>query len=176
MASLGDHGPARMKRVTILVLIALVCAWLNPGLLSQEVCGENQVPVAKGGNITVEEPGKMVFFSALGSYDPDGEIVLYEWDFQGDNIYDWNSTENGTTEYEYKDEGAYNATLRVTDNNGTSSTDFHYVLILKNEDEDESDLESIRTVLTLVGVLEIVVGIGMISIAFYLKHKLYDRL
>jgi len=147
-----------------------------PTQFSSCVGGENQPPVAVGGNITVEEPGKMIFFSAHGSYDPDGEILLYEWDFDEDGTYDWNSTENGNTEHLYEEEGVYNATLRVTDDNGTSATDVYYVLILEKEDDDDPDYGFIRVILTLVGAIQIAAAVGMIGTVVYLKRKLYDRL
>ena len=145
------------------------------GVISLNVPGENQPPVAVGGNITVAEPGEKVFFSAAGSYDPDGELVFFEWDFEGDGSYDWNSTENGNTEHTYHREGAYNATLRVTDDNGTAATDVYYILILY-EGNEETDYGMIRAVLTAVGIFEIIGGIGMIAFALYLKRKLYDTL
>ncbi len=167
-----------MRRFTI-VYLAIFFLLLMPGtagnlMLTYTVSGENQPPVAVGGNITVARPGEKVFFSAAGSYDPDGEIVLYEWDFNGDGIYDWNSTKNGNTVHVYYKEGAYNATLRVTDNNGSTATDVYYVLIIK-EDEG-TDFERARALLTIVGIFEIAGGIGMIAIAVYLKRRLYDRL
>ena len=61
----------------------------------------------------------------IGSgYDPDGNIVLYEWDFDGDQIYDWNSTVEGNTTHVFKNTGIYNVSFRVTDNNGSSDADY----------------------------------------------------
>ncbi len=49
------------------------------------------------------------------STDPDGEIVTFEWDFEGDGIID----EEGTTaEFTYDSNGDYNLTLLATDTNG----------------------------------------------------------
>ena len=50
--------------------------------------------------------------------DPDGSIVLYEWDFDGDGIYDWSSTTSGDVTHTYTAPGVYVATLRITDNDG----------------------------------------------------------
>ena len=138
--------------------------------------GMNQPPVAMGGNNTEEEPGKLVFFSPLGSYDPDGIIVLYQWDFQGDGIFDWNSTENGTTEYSYEEEGVYNATLQITDDNNTSSTHVHYVFILEKDDNGDTDYDRIIAFLIFVGIIEIAAGVGIFAVLLYLKRKLYDVL
>ncbi len=54
--------------------------------------------------------------------DSDGQVVLYEWDFEGDGVYDWSSTTTGNTSYTYTTPGTYQAVFRVTDNNGLTST------------------------------------------------------
>lgn len=53
--------------------------------------------------------------------DPDGTIVFYEWDFDGDATYDWFNHANGTASYMYSAAGSYNATIRVTDNDGNQA-------------------------------------------------------
>jgi len=63
-----------------------------------------------------------VSFNGTGN-DADGAILLYEWDFDGDGIYDWSSNSSGNTSYTYNNSGSYVATLRVTDNEGKTSTD-----------------------------------------------------
>jgi len=63
-----------------------------------------------------------VSFNGTGN-DSDGTISLYEWDFDGDGGYDYNSTSSAETTYSYVTNGTYNATLRVTDNNGDTGTD-----------------------------------------------------
>jgi len=55
--------------------------------------------------------------------DSDGTVVLYEWDFDGNGVYDWSSTTTGATTYTYTSSGIFNATLRVTDNEGLIDTD-----------------------------------------------------
>ena len=54
-----------------------------------------------------------MLFSAEPSYDPDGEIVAYEWDL-GDG--DWSTGIN--VSHTYRSEGEYLVRLRVTDNEG----------------------------------------------------------
>jgi PKD repeat protein/flagellar hook assembly protein FlgD len=58
-----------------------------------------------------------ILFSGTGR-DPDGTIVLYEWDFNGDGIFDWSSTNQGTTLHDLDINGTYTAMFRVTDNDG----------------------------------------------------------
>ncbi|MCG2825749.1 MAG: PKD domain-containing protein [Thermoplasmatales archaeon] len=85
----------------------------------------NDPPVADAGaNQTVianEIYGKVRLWGT--AYDPDGSISLYEWDFQGDGTYDWSFPYTGCTVYTYEVNGTYNATLRVTDNEGETAID-----------------------------------------------------
>lgn len=63
-----------------------------------------------------------VNFTGKGT-DPDGAISKYEWDFDGDGVYDWSSTVTGNTSYTYSNTGTYNAAFKVTDNDGLTDTD-----------------------------------------------------
>jgi PKD repeat protein len=62
-------------------------------------------------------PGRSLDFREL-SYDPDGRIVLYQWDFEGNGTFDYASDVNGNTSHVYPEEGIYAAVLLVTDNRG----------------------------------------------------------
>ncbi len=62
-------------------------------------------------------PGRGLEFREL-SYDPDGRIVLYQWDFEGDGTFDYASDVDGNTSHVYPEEGIYAAVLMVTDNRG----------------------------------------------------------
>jgi PKD repeat protein len=63
-----------------------------------------------------------VSFSGKGT-DPNGVIAKYEWDFDGDGVYDWSSTSSPNTSFTYNKVGDFTATLRVTDNDGKKATD-----------------------------------------------------
>lgn len=54
--------------------------------------------------------------------DDDGEIVKYEWDFDGKGTYDWSSTQTGSVQYWYTEVGTHNAKFRVTNDRGYAST------------------------------------------------------
>jgi len=80
--------------------------------------GENQPPVADAGGDRSGDEGQEITFDGSGSYDPDGSIVSYTWDF-GDG-----TTATGqTVTHAYADNGAYTVTLTVKDNNGATDTD-----------------------------------------------------
>nr|WP_320011074.1 PKD domain-containing protein [uncultured Desulfobulbus sp.] len=55
--------------------------------------------------------------------DGDGSVVLYEWDFDGDGVYDYSSSSTGSVSHNYSSSGIFNATLRITDNDGLKDTD-----------------------------------------------------
>ncbi len=61
-----------------------------------------------------------VTFDASESFDPDGEITDYDWDLTGDGRYD--DAEGDIVEYEFTQEGSFEVSLRVTDNNGEYDT------------------------------------------------------
>ncbi len=66
--------------------------------------------------------GTSIEFDPSESYDFDGEIILYEWDFDGDDIYDESITFPDIVAFTYMNPGTYNVTLRVTDNDGLTNT------------------------------------------------------
>jgi hypothetical protein len=62
----------------------------------------------------------VVYFEGRFSYDPDGDITAYAWDFNGDGTID--STQGYYT-YTYPNEnGQYTATLTVFDDEGATNT------------------------------------------------------
>jgi PKD repeat protein len=58
---------------------------------------------------------------AASATDSDGYIARYEWDFDGDGVYDTNTQGVSTTTHTYTNPGTYNAKVRVTDNGGASA-------------------------------------------------------
>jgi hypothetical protein len=89
----------------------------------------NASPVASAGEDATVIQGDPVEFVAAG-YDPDGRVVLFEWDYDGDGLYDWFSPSAGTSSYTYADPAAYDAVLRVTDDRGANGTDVREVIVL----------------------------------------------
>ena len=62
-------------------------------------------------------PGRQLAFGDR-SYDPDGSIVLWQWDFDGDGRFDFASDRGGNATHTYAETGKYAAVLRVTDDRG----------------------------------------------------------
>jgi hypothetical protein len=73
-------------------------------------------------------PGVVVSFTGIGT-DEDGNIVLYEWDFNGDGVYEWSSNESGNATFTFNREGIFTAVLRITDNDGLTATDSRVITV-----------------------------------------------
>jgi PKD repeat protein len=67
-------------------------------------------------------------FDGSNSYDPDGTIVSYDWDFG-----DGNTGSGVTTSHVYTTDGTFTVTLTVTDNDGLTDTDTCQVTVIPNQ-------------------------------------------
>jgi PKD repeat protein len=83
---------------------------------------ENLAPIADAGNNFEVSVNQEFPFNGSGN-DPDGKIVLYEWDVDGDGVYDTSCGMCGKDKHSYDKPGEYQATLKVTDNQGVTNTD-----------------------------------------------------
>ncbi len=89
---------------------------------------ENQPPVAYAGEdiLSCENVGFAVNLDGSGSYDPDGSIVSYEWDF-GDGTTGTGA--NPVHTYTSANYEGYTVTLTVTDENGAMDSDTVTVVV-----------------------------------------------
>jgi len=84
----------------------------------------NQPPVAIAGGPYVAQSGQPVQLNGAGSFDRDGTIVNYSWDF-GDGTAGTGSIVN----HQYYASGVYSVSLSVSDNNGNSSSSQGFVSV-----------------------------------------------
>jgi len=76
---------------------------------------------AEGGRpLTTPQVGDRNQFDALASYDLDGTVVQYEWDWNSDGTWDTETTDP-VTKHTFMKEGTYQLTPRVTDNDGRTN-------------------------------------------------------
>jgi hypothetical protein len=99
--------------VLIIVGVLLVLpAFVAPTLAA------NQAPVASFiYSPDAPAPDETITFDASTSYDPDGQIVQYRWDFGDGAVVTLTSS---TTTYSYPADGNYTVELTVTDNSGAT--------------------------------------------------------
>jgi len=88
----------------------------------------NQSPIADAGGPYEGNEGSPINFDGSNSIDPDGNIVLYEWDLDGDGQYDDATGVNPS--YTWNDDYSGNIGLNVTDNDGLTDTDSTTVTIV----------------------------------------------
>jgi hypothetical protein len=80
----------------------------------------NQPPIADANGPYTGDEGSVITFNASASIDPDGQIVLYEWDLDGDGQYDDATGVNPT--FTWGDDYSGVIGLKVTDNGGLTDT------------------------------------------------------
>ena len=85
-------------------------------------------PVSDVGPTDNGAVGETIQFDGSGSYDPDGSIVSYSWDFG-----DGSSGTGVSPTHSYSAPGTYTVELTVTDNYGLTDSDSGYVVIANCE-------------------------------------------
>jgi predicted outer membrane repeat protein len=88
---------------------------------SAVVTVRNVAPTADAGGPYVVEEGQTVTLTASDSTDPGHDIVLYEWDLDGDGEYDDGAGE--MIVYKASAVGEFTVAVRVSDDDGESDTD-----------------------------------------------------
>jgi len=83
---------------------------------------EGNPPIAHVGGPYSGNEGETIYFDASGSTDPNNDIDYYEWDFNGDGVFE-EKTQNYWIEKTWSDDYQGTITLRVTDQTGLTSTD-----------------------------------------------------
>ncbi|MCK5414319.1 MAG: PKD domain-containing protein, partial [Thermoplasmata archaeon] len=108
-----------------------------------------------GEDITVMQ-GQTVVFQGKGT--DDFGIDKYEWDFNSDNLWDFESDRSGDTTWVYPDPGIYTAILRVTDDPrpglpGPGQTDEDSLLVTVKENQPPEAKILVTTLFVQTGEL-----------------------
>ena len=87
----------------------------------------------------------MVDFDATGSYDPDGTVKHYDYDFDSDGIWDAYDSADAVS-HRYVAPGIYDAKLRVTDDEGAQAIDIVTITVSMEDNESPiADLQATPT-------------------------------
>ena len=98
------------------------------GTSSVMIRTDNNPPVAEAQASPVSGPAPLtVNFEGIQSYDPDGKVRSFSWDF-GDGT----NERTTSTSHQYRDPGSYTAELTVTDDLGATGKD-EVVITVGNE-------------------------------------------
>jgi len=96
--------------------------------------GTNNPPIADAGPDQTVYENDEVTFDGSNSYDPDGTITSYEWDFG-----DGNSASGEVVTHTYTTAATYTATLTVTDDQGATDSDSAIITVEESGGGDEID-------------------------------------
>ena len=125
------------KILGILVMTLLIATTVLPALgnvnsentLTKNTVLYNDPPEADAGGPYNAEEGTEILFDASGSHDPDGDELIYIWDFDGDGEWDTEWLHESLVYYSYGDDYDGIVNLAVTDGD---STDYDHSSVLIN--------------------------------------------
>ena len=93
-------------------------------------------PTAHAGKDIITYVGFPTQFRGYGT-SPDYEIIKCEWDFDGDDHFDWYSTLSGEAFHMYNTTGTYYARIRVYDTNNRTDLDSVKVVVKSEKSPHE---------------------------------------
>jgi len=130
---------------------------------SQSITVLNRPPVASfTASATTVYTGEVIYFNASESYDPDGSIVSYVWDFGDGNT---TTVTSSVITHSYIAPGTYNVTLTVFDDDGLSNSDAETVIV-------EAQPVGILLYAVIIMVLAAIVVVAVI-ITYYKRIRKY---
>ncbi|UCE28761.1 MAG: right-handed parallel beta-helix repeat-containing protein [Candidatus Bathyarchaeota archaeon] len=124
--NLGPEFTRLLKGAALLCLLATTVFVVQTPVMDVSA-GEDELPVADAGPDQTVLLGESVTFDGSGSYDLDGIIISYEWDF-GDPLDSTIGTGVNPTRT-YSHSSVYVVTLTVTDDAGWESSDTMTVVV-----------------------------------------------
>jgi PKD repeat protein len=117
--NVGDFAPYAQLEGRLIV--ALIVMGNQPAVLSEVRVGSLPPTAAFEADTLLGPPPLTVKFDASASADPDGAVVSYDWDFDGDGTFEFNSGGDPTASHSYDVPGDYAARVQVTDDAGVSA-------------------------------------------------------
>ena len=120
------------SRGVALALIAIAGAWACSSDTSDAVVTTNEPPQPRF-TVTPQTPSinELATFDGSASTDPDGSIVVFGWDLDGDTIFEVEGRDTVTT-HRYATAGDRNVVLRAVDEAGDTATTSQVVTVLSN--------------------------------------------
>ena len=98
---------------------------LNPGVATGTVIVQavgNAAPTASLKATPASAPARTaVAFDGSASSDPDGHLVRFQWDFDGDGAFETDTGATAAISHTYSAPGVYSVGLLVTDDRGSSA-------------------------------------------------------
>jgi PKD repeat protein len=129
----------------------------------------NKSPTANAGPDTTAVASEQFRLQGSGS-DPDGQVLVYEWDVNGDGVYETYSETDGELVWTFEDEGMHTLRLRVTDARGASSSDAALVNVLSDGGGGGEDGRNDRMVMAVVAIAATALVVAVVVLALGLRR------
>jgi PKD repeat protein len=100
-----------------------------------DVTVNNQAPIV---TLEADETEVLTYTSVTYTVegdDPDGTIVSYEWDFDGDGYFDYGPTSSNMVDHSFIEDGVYNTKVRVTDDDEAQTDETIEITVLNSVPE-----------------------------------------
>ena len=121
-------------------------------------------PVADADGSYMGYVNESILFDASQSYDPDGDIESYIWDFG-----DGNTDTGEIIEHIYTSPGNYTVSLTVIDTDGYTNMDSTYAVVLQKDEQNNTPVEDNKG---LPGFEVISLLMGMIPFILFRRQKI----
>ncbi|RLF36948.1 MAG: hypothetical protein DRN08_00415, partial [Thermoplasmata archaeon] len=121
-------------------------------------------PVADADGPYMGYVNESILFDASQSYDPDGDIESYIWDFG-----DGNTDTGEIIEHIYTSPGNYTVSLTVIDTDGYTNMDSTYAVVLQKDEQNNTPVEDNKG---LPGFEVISLLMGMIPFILFRRQKI----
>jgi PKD repeat protein len=130
-------GKAKHTYTAVRAYVARLRVTDDRGLTAEDITNvtvaapPNKLPVANAGDDKSAFVGQAVSFQGTAS-DEDGQIVKYQWDYEDDGVWDYESPSSGMGSWTYRSPGTYEARFRATDDRGGTAEDTAAVTVVLN--------------------------------------------
>ncbi len=131
---LAEESDDRIEQATYNVLSDMGAQPETPEGITLDPGGSNRAP--NGSFTATPNPVKtntQVTFDGSASSDPDGTVVKYEWDLDGDGSFETSTGTNPKATRSYTGEAEVNVRLRVTDNGGATDLAVRTLTVINNQ-------------------------------------------
>jgi PKD domain-containing protein len=163
LARAAEMGPSSADPVR--------CPKPNPlrDLLSGPLGDHSACPLNHPPSAAFDAPSGLVFtgetvtFDGSASSDPDGSIVRYEWDLDGDGVFETDGGHSSHTTTIYSRAGVRAVSLRVSDDDGATATvehDVRVATVVEGGGEPRVQMAIYPNAMAPPGVRELRVAVG----------------
>jgi PKD repeat protein len=129
----------------------------------------NYDPVARAGGPYTGIAGEPITLSAENSYDDDGRIVSFNWEFG-----DGNSGSGEIVTHTYLEPGEYTISLTITDNDGAKANDTTTIKIFSTSFDESSQEKTVSNAefWIISGGLSSILAVGLVVLKF--RRRLFE--